>query len=67
MQEEGEELHSGEVQPRQADLDLGVEPFGQEPEGVSTFQATAVEGIGDAQQVTGRLVGQLQGGVEGTR
>jgi hypothetical protein len=32
---------------------------------VSTFQVTAVEGIADAQQMAGRLVGRLQRGVEG--
>ena len=59
MQQKSQELVCCEVQARQASLDLGVEPFGQQPKGMCFLQTAAFERVRHAFQVIRWLLGQF--------
>ena len=57
MEQEGEQLVGGKVQPGLANLGLGIEPLGQEPEAVGSRQAATADRVGDTAQVVRHRIG----------
>jgi hypothetical protein len=64
MEQEGEQLVSGEVQPGLTNLDLGIEPLGQEPESIGARQAATAHGVSDTAQVVRHRVRQVSQGLQ---
>jgi hypothetical protein len=64
MDQKREELGGGKMEMGQAGLDLGVEVFGQEPEGMRFFQAPALALLRDPVQMLWGLAGEGDTGRE---